>query len=153
MSYCVDTSSLIEAWERRYPRECFPTFWQRMDGLVTTGQLVAPDEVKAELQKKSEVWTWAKPHAEALFAPVDVPMQEGVIEILQRFQAMMKRRPGRSAADPWVVALARIRDLTVVTEEGAISGEANPKVPLICETFGVRWIPLRDLIRREGWRF
>lgn len=32
--YCVDTSSLIAAWQERYPIENFPNFWDRMDALI-----------------------------------------------------------------------------------------------------------------------
>jgi hypothetical protein len=52
------------------------------------------------------------------------------------------------AADPWVVALAEARGLTVVTmEEG---GTANrPKIPHVCAHFRVPCIPVVDLIRKE----
>jgi hypothetical protein len=153
VKYCIDTSSLIAAWERAYPLDCFPSFWKRMDGLAAAGTLIAPQEVKHELQKQSGVWTWAKPHSSVMFLPDDEQLQRSLSEVLGRFTAMMKRKEGRHAADPWVVALARNASALVVTEEGAVSSESNPKIPLVCGTFGVPWIPLRELIRREKWSF
>jgi hypothetical protein len=40
--YCIDTSSLIAAWQERYPLENFPSFWHKLDGLITDGRLVSP---------------------------------------------------------------------------------------------------------------
>ncbi len=48
MIYCVDTSSLIAAWQERYPIENFPKFWDRMGGLIEDGRLVSPIEVSTK---------------------------------------------------------------------------------------------------------
>jgi len=52
--YCVDTSSMIAAWQERYPIENFPQFWVRMDALIDARQLVAPIEVLIEMKKRSD---------------------------------------------------------------------------------------------------
>lgn len=155
MSYCIDTSSLIEAWQRAYPIDCFPTFWKRLDELVGARRIVSPDEVKVELQKQAKggVWEWAKAHSESLFVPIDVPLQQSLSEVLARFEAMMKRKTGRHAADPWVVALARITGAVVVTEESVLASDANPSIPHVCRAFDVTAINLCDLVRRERWSF
>lgn len=95
----------------------------------------------------------AKNHASALFVRIDKQLQVSLTEVLAKFPAMMKRKGTRHAADPWVVALARLVNATVVTREGVVATEANPSIPLVCSAFGVTSVPLRDLIRREGWKF
>ena len=151
--YCFDTSAFIGAWERTYPPDVAPSFWARLDDLVQQGRAVAPEEVKTELVKKADaVWSWARDR-QAMFVPIDGATQAALREVLARFPAMLKNGQRRNAADPWVVALAKVRSLTVVTTEGPISGENNPKIPLVCGTFGVKSMNLIDFIRAEGWRF
>jgi hypothetical protein len=41
VSYCIDTSALIEAWVRYHPPDVFPTLWNQIDDLVDSGRLVA----------------------------------------------------------------------------------------------------------------
>jgi hypothetical protein len=68
MIYCVDTSSLIAAWQERYPIENFPKFWDRMDGLIVDGRLVSPVEVFNEIKKRSdELHGWLKSRKDSMF--------------------------------------------------------------------------------------
>lgn len=66
---------------------------------------------------------------------------------------LVKNRPGKSAADPWVIALARNTGATVVTEEADDASARYPKIPSVCRDYAVRWVRLLDLIRAEAWRF
>ena len=45
MTYCIDTSSLIAAWQERYTIENFPGFWVQMEALIMAGRLIAPVDV------------------------------------------------------------------------------------------------------------
>ena len=68
MIYCVDTSSLIAAWQERYPIENFPKFWDRMDGLTREDRLISPVEVFHEIKKRSdELHAWLKDRKDAIF--------------------------------------------------------------------------------------
>ena len=40
--YCIDTSSLIAAWQERYPIENFPSFWVKLEDLIVTRGLFLP---------------------------------------------------------------------------------------------------------------
>lgn len=54
MTYCIDTSSLIAAWQERYPIENFPVFWKKIEDLIDSGHLVAPIDVLLETKKRSD---------------------------------------------------------------------------------------------------
>lgn len=54
MIYCIDTSSLIAAWQERYPVENFPAFWDKMDDLIEAERLKAPVDVLYEIKKRSD---------------------------------------------------------------------------------------------------
>ena len=88
-----------------------------------------------------------------LIRTIDDSLQVSVAQVMADFQFMAKNRPGKNAADPWVVALAMITGATVVTEEGEDDSAKHPKIPLVFKHYGINFIRLLDLIRREGWRF
>jgi len=69
--YCIDTISLLEGWDRYYPHDLFLGLWARLGALVEAGRLIAPDEVRFELEKKSDgAIKWAK-QQKGLFVPID----------------------------------------------------------------------------------
>ena len=64
MKYSIDTSALMDGWARYYPPDVFPVVWERLDGLIQAGDLVAIEEVSVELEKKEdELYRWAKQRA------------------------------------------------------------------------------------------
>jgi len=46
--YCIDTSALID-FNRTYPRDVFPSLWEKMELMVKNGNLIAPKEVLNEI--------------------------------------------------------------------------------------------------------
>jgi hypothetical protein len=73
-------------------------------------------------------------------------------QVLAQFPRLVGQLNNRHRADAFVIALARVRNLTVVTEEG-MSVPTRPRIPLVCEHFGVRCIATVQLIRELGLRF
>lgn len=147
--YCVDTSSLLEAWVRRYPQASFPSFWQKLESLIEAGRLIAPEEVQVETARKDDDLTkWAKAHA-IMFVEIDEPLQMIVADLLSRHELMVDSSKGKNAADPWVVGLAKQRGAIVVSEEGA----GRLKIPAVCAAESVTCVRLLDLIRLEKWTF
>jgi hypothetical protein len=55
-------------------------------------------------------------------------------------------------ADPWVVALAGTRGFCVISEERG-SSQHVPRVPQICNAFGIPHLHILDVMRAEGWTF
>ena len=51
MTYCIDTSALMDAWVRWYPLENFPSLWENLDILTNSGQLISSEEVYRKLEK------------------------------------------------------------------------------------------------------
>ena len=48
--YCIDTSSLVHAYQRSYPPDVLPALWdEKLDELIEAGQLVSPYDVLEEL--------------------------------------------------------------------------------------------------------
>lgn len=150
MSYSVDTSALVDAWVRYYPPDVFDTLWKRLDGLAVQGHLHAIDEVRRELEKKDdELYKWVSARS-TMIVTLDEELQKVGGTIINRFPSLTKTSSVmRGSADPFVIALAQARNLTVVTAEK--SKPSKPRIPDVCATLDVPCITLVEMFRKEGW--
>jgi predicted nucleic acid-binding protein len=151
--YCVDTSALIDLWRRRYPRDIFPSLWEKLESLIEEGVLVAPTEVKDELQKTDDdLAKWAREH-KALFVKMDAALQARVKEVLREHPGLVDASKTIPDADPFVIALALERNLAVVCQEKRNPMPPPRKIPDVCGRVGVECVELLELFRRVGWAF
>lgn len=152
MIYCVDTSSLIAAWQERYPIENFPKFWDRVDGLIQENRLVSPVEVFLETKKRSdELHTWLKARKAAVFLELDDAVQTEAANVLARFPRLVGDKKLNTSADPFVIALALVQGVPVLTEEKLTGSDRKPHIPDVCAALGVECKNLLDMIRTEKW--
>lgn len=64
----------------------------------------------------------------------------------------MEEKRGKAGADRWVIALARVHELSVVTDEEPSRNVAKkPKIPGVCRDYGIKPINILGLIRENGW--
>lgn len=152
MDYCFDTSALIECWSRSYPPDIFPGLWLKLDELIAQQQVLCPEEVRVELARQDDdlaKWVNARPR---LFVELDDAMQLATSEVLAQHPLLMKATKNRNGADPFVIATARVRSLTVVTEEQGGSA-TKPKIPSVCQALGVPCVSVLRFLREQGWSF
>ena len=151
MTYCIDTSSLIAAWQERYPLENFPLFWGKVDGLITEGRLIAPIDVLHEIFKRSdELHGWLK-QRRTMFRELDDAVQIEAAEILEQFPRLVGEKKLRTSADPFVIALARVEGLQLVTDEKPTGTLARPNIPDVCAELRMTVMGLLQLIQAERW--
>ncbi len=152
MIYSIDTSALIDGRRRYYPPDVFPTVWQRIDQLITRGEVIGTEEVFVELKKQDdEVYEWAE-QRRTIFVPVDESIQHAVIAILQQYPRLVDTRRNRSNADPFVIALAQIRGCTVVTGEKPTGKLEKPNIPDVCSALAIDCLDLLGVFRQQGWQ-
>lgn len=83
--YCIDSSALIAAHNRIYPRNVFVGLWEKVGELVQQARLVAPEEVHKELEyQEDDLTTWAKEHRQ-MFAKPDYYLIAFLTEIARDF--------------------------------------------------------------------
>jgi len=153
MKYSIDTSAVLDGWKRYYPPEAFPGLWSRLEELIRQGDLRASEEVLRELEKRDDdVYAWALGQ-EGFFVPLDDAVQDAVSEILREYQKLIDTRKNRSAADPFVIALAKASSCGVITGEMATNSPDRPNIPDVCRAFGIPSYRLVDVIRLEKWSF
>lgn len=150
MSYVVDTSALIAAWSERYPTKRVPNFWKEMDGLIDSRRVVSPEDVRREIKEKSDgLGEWLNGRRN-MFIELDGDIQKQASAVLLQFPWLAKAIRSRNSADVFVIALAKTRGLTVITEEG-YGSEAKPRIPRVCDHFRVPCINLIGLLDAEDW--
>ena len=152
MTYCIDTSSLLDYWFRWLKPTFAVTFWELMDGAIRDGVIISTEEVYHELERKDdELFEWVKERKE-MFVPLTDDVQAKVDEIMAQFPKLVDERTGKSFADPFVVATAMVSEATVVTGETHGTPE-RPKIPVVCEHFGVPCVGSVEFIEKQGWQF
>lgn len=156
MIYVFDTSS-IRSLQHFYP-SVFKTIWDGLDGLVQQQNLVSTREVWNELGRQNvsvDVLAWAKQNKQIFTTPNAAELQF-VAQIFQikHFQNLIgeqQRLKGTPVADPFVIACAKIKGATVVTEEQLKPNAA--KIPNVCAHFNVPCIDLEKFMQQQGWAF
>jgi hypothetical protein len=156
MIYVVDTSAFI-VLSHYYP-SAFPTLWTRLDELVNSRALISVREVWNELERYNAttfIKEWAKNHKDIFTKPSDKELLF-VHEILSipHFQALVGTKQiltGIPVADPFVIAAAKVRSGTVVTQERDKANAA--KIPNVCGYFGIPCIDLESFMTAQGWMF
>ncbi|MCD6031516.1 MAG: hypothetical protein K0S78_3690 [Thermomicrobiales bacterium] len=150
--YSIDSSSLIHC-RRVYPIDVFPRLWHLLDGLITANRLVAHEEVWQEIHVGTDpLTTWAAQWRTALCVPADTSQIGVVQQIAANFPLANYLSGTEHRADPWVVALAGTRGFCVISEERG-SSQHVPRVPQICNAFGIPHLHILDVMRAEGWTF
>jgi hypothetical protein len=156
--YCIDINALIDLWRRKYAPDVFPSLWEKIESLISRGELIAPREVLRELEKKDdELLRWAKSH-KGMFIELDNEQQLLVRNILKEFPRLADENKETPDADPFVIALAMSKGWTVVTSEQpanlTVNPTARPKIPNACERFNVKCIyDLLEFFREQKWEF
>ena len=155
--FVFDTSAYINGWRDHYPPQTFPGVWSLVEEALVDGRVVSPREVYNErVRKDDDVAAWAKERLQGFVEPTpDVMRAAGVI-----FERELPNSGDRDAADPWVIAEARLRKLTVVTYEGrTFSGVPTSErrwarsMPGICRRLGVGCMTLPEALGRLGGTF
>jgi len=82
MSYSVDTSALMNAWNRHYPPDVFGGVWKRIDDLIDDGRFLAVDPVLDELEKQDDdLIAWAAAR-KRMFVPLEPAIQLRAKEVV-----------------------------------------------------------------------
>ena len=87
-----------------------------------------------------------------MFLPLDADIQISAAEILAEFPKLVDERTGKSMGDPFVIAVAQVHSLTVVTGEKGGSPQ-KPKIPNVCAHFGLDCIDIVEMMRRLDFQF
>ena len=151
-TYCLDTSAFTSAYYDIYRASQFIGLWERMSGLVDEGRLRIPVAVFDELKyQHDDLFHWVN-QRDHMVVEKDMDQLRVQLQIARDFPELARRHSSASPADPWVVALAAVNRFTVVSNEKTGTRE-NPKIPHICNRYGIRHWTVTQLVHQEGWQF
>jgi len=147
--YAIDTCS-ITAMCRTYPIDVFPSAWNKLDELASSGVVISTEQVLQELKAQDdEAHEWAKGFKE-IFLPLDEEVQGTASLVLGTHPELIDLKRRKSGADPFLIATAKIKSCAVVTEEKPSGGPHRPKIPDVCGAYGLECINVLEMLRREG---
>lgn len=151
--YVFDSSAIIDAGERYYPIDVFESFWTRMDGLILTGDIIAPEFLIDELAKKDDSWRdWVYERRDQIIVPMDADILNAVSEVMTSFPGLVDVNKNRSGGDPFFIALAKVTGATLVTGEKSGS-PSKPRIPDVCTAMRIPHTNILGFIRAEAWKF
>jgi hypothetical protein len=150
--YVFDTNVFITLGNY-YPSR-FPTIWQRIGELVGSGGIISTREVCHELDNacgEDHIHLWIEDHKDIFTIPTNEEC-EIVRQIFHDKQnlglvKLKSIKKGIPVADPFVIALAKIKKYAVVTQE------TYNRMPSVCQKIGVECINLEEFLKRENLRF
>jgi hypothetical protein len=151
VAYSIDSSGILDLF-RYYPPDVFPSIWAQMDVAVGNKTILAIDEVYRELEKKDDVaFQWLKARR-PIVIDLDTTIQQKVTALLATHPRLVDTRKNRSWGDPFVIALAQARGLSVVTGEKPSGVLAKPHIPDVCDALKIPWLNVLSMFRQEGWK-
>lgn len=104
------------------------------------------------LKKKDDVaFQWLKARR-SIVVGLNTAIQQQVTTILAVHGRLVDTRKNRSSGDPFVIALAQVRGLSVVTGEKPSGLIAKPNIPDVCDALKIPWMNVLSMFRREGWK-
>lgn len=154
--YAVDTSTFMDWQDRYYPTDVFDSVASKLEALVQGNRFLAPKMVREELGAvaSTNLSAWAKKHSK-VFVPNSEVLAEA-LAIQAQFPGLRDPRAQHEEADAYVIALAKIRQGLVVTQETPAAEKRKPPrshyIPDVCRELGIPCVSLLGLMRREGWK-
>jgi hypothetical protein len=145
--YCLDAGVFINSWIKHYPIDVFPSVWECLDELLKSGIAFVPREVYEEVERGGDdVHEWLSKRRSAVVEP-DEPVILLVKQIMKDHGRLCHGKPGRSGADPFVIAHAKVVGASVVTEESISKKPIDPKIPDVCNALGIPVMNTVSLLR------
>jgi hypothetical protein len=102
-------------------------------------------------RRSDELHAWLNARKE-MFRELEAAIQIEAANVLARFPRLVGERRLRTSADPFVIALARVAQMQIITEEKPQGTLQRPNIPDVCTALGMRpCMGLLELIRAERW--
>jgi Domain of unknown function (DUF4411) len=86
------------------------------------------------------------------FRELEEAIQIEAASVLAQFPRLVGERKLRTSADPFAIALARVENVPIVTDEKPTGNLQRPNIPDVCTALGMLpCMGLLQLIQAEKW--
>lgn len=156
--YVIDTNVIVSFMRHSddefYGSDVFKPQWECIEELISKGVIIAPKKVEEELKKWCidipELGGWLKRNTDMF---VDITTEQ-----LLKTKPMVSKYPVYGTTENYlgdlmVMSLADSTGIAVITLEGkkATNSQRRPKIPNVCEEFGVACYTVSSFLRNEGF--
>jgi hypothetical protein len=157
--YAIDTNVIVsflgDSDSEHYPLDVFKPQWDFLESAMQVGRVVAPRIVETELEKWNKnvaaMRGWLHDHKYLFHDIMSDDQLAAAKRIVNAYPAYATSL--NYLGDLEVLALAMARGLTVISLEVKATQHSakKPKIPNICEEFGIEWVNLAGFLRTEGF--
>jgi hypothetical protein len=157
-SYCIDTSALIDL-RRHYPKNeaTFKAVWEEIETLIAEGNMSTMKIVEKEIEKyqgKDDfLIKWISKHKKQLIYPMDSEIWDAATKIMEKHPELIDKKKmmnGEEEADPFLITLACVKGLTIITQES----KDNPnKIPAIANKYKINCLNLFEFFNAQNLSF
>ena len=152
LRYSIDSDVLIQAW-RDYPIDNFPSVWNSLESMAERGIIGVSELILDELKRGGDdLYKWAKDLQSTIVIPTTAEIESEVAYLVNEY-SNFGIITGKNMGDPFVVALARANNCSVVTNEKRSGNLNGPKIPDICLSENITWVRFVDIIKEQGLVF
>lgn len=157
--YCLDSNVFIEAYRGYYSMDLVPVFWDWLDKQIKGNAIFCCENVFHEIgDLDDELGEWFK---ERKSTSINTPISDSIIKVysaiadhVQRKYKFEHAKIFLEGADGWVIAMAKVENAIVVTNERHAGLNAyKVKIPNICDDFDVEVIKPIEMMRALGAKF
>ena len=163
--YTLDTNALITPYRSYYSFERAPRFWSELMSAMERGDILLIDRVYQELVRTDDALSnWIKQSEElTVIGTKAQDILEKYSEVLNYVQTnncyndkALREWSDAGVADPWLVAVASVQGLVVVSFETPNAGlnptnpSSSPKIPDACRYFSVDTVDLFTMMDDLG---
>ena len=166
--FLIDSNIFITPYQNYYKFSIAPSYWEQLSEMSLNGKVLSLDSVRDELcvekkeEKKDTLQKWVEGSFKGDFKQKNtekvVKQYARIINYIRESDLYsdqaLQTWSNIKVADPWIVAVAKVYDYTVVTFEkynNSLSSKQpakNPKIPNICEEFNVRYTGLFEMMEK-----
>ncbi len=141
--YAIDTSALVRLEELKDAASIWPNvFALILDQRAKTVAFVMDELVRINANAANRLKQY---RADFVYQEVGDLVSEAS-RLINRYPKMSRPRARRTVADPWVIALAQVEGMIVVTCE--LSNRAT-HIPDVCDKEGLKCIDLQNFVKAE----
>lgn len=151
--YLIDSNVLI-ACAFNTPFEYFPSFWIKLEEYINNNQVIICDAVVTEISAKAdELKKWISNY-KSLYRKTFEP--DIVVEaklIINKYPNLVDINNPNDQADPYLIALAKIDNLCLISDEKYSENATKARIPYVCKNETVDCLTRFDFFKKESWKF
>jgi len=159
VAYLLDSNCFIHAKNLYYGFDVCPGFWEWLDLVSQSGQVLSISSVYDEIEPGGdELSDWARDHR-SMFLEPDESVLASLGEVNQWAQGSTRYSPGAkmdfaAKADSWLVAYGLSKGHDIVSHElPGLNKKKVIKIPDAAAAHQVRCVQLHHVLRSLGARF